>query len=92
MEDGLEELRREIDDIDDEILKWVARRLEKVLAVGDLKKRHGLNAYDPDRERLILDRLANRAPAPLDPQAVRRVFERLIDESRTAEQIRMRGE
>jgi chorismate mutase len=92
VKDRLEELRREIDEIDDEILKWVARRLEKVLAVGDIKKQCGLDAYDPDRERRILDRLASRTLAPLDPQAVRRVFERLIDESRRAEQLRMRSE
>ncbi len=92
MDDRLEALRREIDEIDDEILKWVARRLEKVLAVGDFKKRNHLDAYDPDRERKILDRLGSRAPAPLEPQAVRRIFERLIDESRRAEQIRMRSE
>ena len=88
----LEELRREIDHIDDEILKWVALRLERVLAVGDHKREHHLELYDPERERRILERIASRAPAPLDPQSVRRIFERLIDESRHAEQKRMRGE
>ncbi|MEZ4223459.1 MAG: chorismate mutase [Polyangiaceae bacterium] len=88
----LEELRREIDRIDDEILKWVAERLDRVMAVGDYKREHGLGVYDPNREREILDRLAARAPGTLDGQAVRRIFERLIDESRHAEQRRVRGE
>lgn len=92
MDERIEELRREIDRIDDEILKWVALRLERVLAVGDYKREHDLELYDPERERRILERIASRAPAPLDPQSVRRVFERLIDESRRAEQKRMRGE
>jgi chorismate mutase len=92
VDERIEELRREIDRIDDEILKWVALRLERVLAVGDYKREHDLELYDPERERRILERIASRAPAPLDPQSVRRVFERLIDESRRAEQKRMRGE
>ncbi len=91
MEDRLEALRHEIDAVDEEILKLIALRLEKVLAVGDHKREHGLAIYDPERERLILDRLAARAPSPLEPDIVRRVFERLIDESRRAEQRRVRS-
>jgi chorismate mutase len=37
-----------------------------------------------------LERLAEQAPRPLDGQTVRRVFERLIDESRRLEQRHVR--
>jgi chorismate mutase len=82
----LEALRREIDDIDERILELVSARVRIVLRVGELKRRVGLPVYDPDRERAMLDRLAQRASPPLDLSTVRRVFERLIDESRRLEQ------
>jgi chorismate mutase len=83
---ALEALRREIDAIDDRILELVAERVRKVLAVGEHKRARGLPIYDPERERRLLDRLGAAAPHPLDHHTVRRVFERLVDESRTIEQ------
>ena len=80
------ELRRLIDQIDSEILQLVARRVQVVLRVGEYKRRHGLRVYDPDRERRLLEHLAALAPEPLDAETVRRVFERLVDESRRLEQ------
>jgi chorismate mutase len=82
----LEELRCEIDAIDDQILELVAKRVRKVLAVGEHKRRTGLPIYDPERERALVERLCAGAPHPLDRDTVRRVFERLVDESRTLEQ------
>jgi chorismate mutase len=57
-----------------------------VLAVGDYKRAHGLPIYDPERERKLIDRLTGEARPPLEPSTVRRIFERLIDESRRLEQ------
>jgi chorismate mutase len=47
--------------------------------------------YDPDRERSLLARLSESAPEPLDATTVRRIFERLIDESRRLEQHHVQG-
>ena len=82
----LSALRREIDEIDQRILELLASRMRLVLSVGDLKRQHDLAVYDPERERLVLERLAQAAPSPLTAESVRRVFERLIDESRHVEQ------
>lgn len=82
----LNDLRRAIDDIDRQILELVAARVRVVLAVGEYKRRHGVAVYDPERERNLLTRLAELAPDPLDGDTVRRIFERLIDESRRLEQ------
>lgn len=82
----LEALRVEIDAIDQQILELVAARVRVVLRVGELKRRLGLPVYDPERERAMLERLAARATPPLDLATIRRVFERLIDESRRLEQ------
>ena len=82
----LEVLRRAIDAVDQQLLALFAERARLVLAVGDYKRVRGLPVYDPAREREVLNRLSSAAPAPLDAETVRRLFERLIDESRRLEQ------
>jgi chorismate mutase len=43
--------------------------------------------YQPEREAWILERVEVNNPGPLDPGAVRRVFERIIDEGRRLERL-----
>ena len=85
----LHSLRHEIDDIDRQLLTLLAHRMRLVLRVGDYKRDHEIPVYDPERERAILDRLSRDAPSPLTAESVKRVFERLIDESRYLEQHHM---
>lgn len=82
----LDTLRVAIDGVDQRILALLAERVRLVLAVGEYKRKHGLAVYDPERERSVLERLSKAAESPLDGDTVRRVFERLIDESRRIEQ------
>jgi chorismate mutase len=82
----LDGLRRAIDDVDGRILELLTERVRLVLAVGDYKRKNGMQVYDPERERSLLERLSRAAIAPLDGDTVRRVFERLVDESRRIEQ------
>jgi chorismate mutase len=85
----LEALRRSIDELDHRILELVAERVKVVLAVGQFKRENNIAVYDPERERKMLERLCGQAPEPLDADTVRRIFERLIDESRRIEQHSM---
>lgn len=82
----LETLRSAIDDVDAAILSLVARRIELVLQVAEYKRSREIPIYDPARERTVIDRLIGLAPEHLDAQLVRRIFERIIDESRRIEQ------
>lgn len=82
----LDTLRVAIDAVDQRISQLLAERVRLVLAVGEYKRKNGLAVYDPERERSVLERLAKAAEPPLDGDTVRRVFERLIDESRRIEQ------
>lgn len=85
-ESDLTGLRRAIDAVDSRLLELMAERVRLVLEVGKYKAVHNLPIYDPERERQLLERLTAAAPAPLEPDTVRRIFERLIDESRRLEQ------
>lgn len=85
-EPTLAELREQIDRIDDKLLDLLAERVRVALRIGEVKLQSGLPVYDPERERSIFLRLCQRAAAPLGPDVVRRVFERIVDETRWAEQ------
>lgn len=82
----LDELRRGIDAVDQQILKLLHERVRLVMLVGEYKRERGMRVYDPDRERALLDRLCKAAEPPLDAETIRRIFERLVDESRRIEQ------
>jgi chorismate mutase-like protein len=83
---GLDELRAAIDDVDLQLLQLLRQRVELVLKVGEIKRANGMRVYDPERERHILEFLSSQAQWPLQADRARRIFERIIDESRSQEQ------
>jgi chorismate mutase len=83
----IDEWRRRIDVIDSQLMKLLNSRSACAVEIGRIKKRVGLPAYSPEREAWILDRVMRENPGPLQPEAVRRVFERIIDESRRLERL-----
>ncbi len=89
---SIEEIRQEIDRIDGELLRFFNRRAELALKIGEIKKGLGLPVYDPAREKKIFARMKEENPGPLDDNAIVRLFERVIDESRRLERIMTSGE
>jgi chorismate mutase len=86
-EQAVEEGRRRIDVIDDQLTKLLNSRSACAVEIGRLKRRVGMAVYQPEREKWILDRVERNNPGPLDSGAVRRVFERVIDEGRRLERL-----
>jgi chorismate mutase len=84
----IDDFRREIDQIDSELLKIFNRRASLALQIGEIKKDIGLPVYDPAREKKIFQRMLDENRGPLDDQAIVRLFERVIDESRRLERVR----
>jgi chorismate mutase len=78
----IEHWRREIDDIDAELLRLLNMRARLALKVGALKQAADLPYCDPERERSVLKRLREINDGPLDERAVGKVFRRIIHESR----------
>jgi chorismate mutase len=81
--------RDRIDEIDLELVKLLNERSKCAEEIGTIKLLLGLDAYSPEREEEVKRNvtLANRGP--LSMKAILRLFERIIDESRTAERIAM---
>ena len=82
--------RRRIDIIDEQLVRLLNSRSACAVEIGRLKRRLGLPVYSPEREAWILERVMRDNPGPLEPLAVRRVFERIIDESRRLERLAAR--
>ena len=81
----IEHWRKEIDQVDKEILRLVNIRARLAIKVGTLKKAANLPFCDPERERYVLGRLQELNEGPLDQHAVNRLFRRIIRESRRVE-------
>ena len=87
----IDTIRREIDRLDDELLRIFNDRAALALAIGEIKKDLGLPVYDPQREKRIFDRMTKANLGPLEDGAIVRLFERVIDESRRLERLRTKG-
>jgi chorismate mutase len=83
----IDDYRRRIDQIDEQLMKLFNARSACAVEIGRLKRQVGMPVYQPEREKWILERVARNNPGPLDSGAVRRVFERVIDESRRLERL-----
>lgn len=79
----LENLRREIDAVDERIVDLLAQRYRKVQEVTGLKKAQRLPVYHPAREEnLISHRREQAANAGLDPDHVEELFRSILKQSR----------
>jgi chorismate mutase len=83
----VDDLRRRIDQIDDQLMRLLNSRSACAVEIGRIKRQIGMAVYQPEREKWILERAERNNPGPLDSGAVRRVFERVIDESRRLERL-----
>ena len=86
MAPGIPQLRQSIDSLDRQILQLVAKRLELVMQVGEVKRALGLAVHDPARESDLLERVASAAEPPLTAAMAQRIFQCIIEESRGLEQ------
>lgn len=89
---SIDEIRDEIDRLDSELLRIFNERASLALRIGEIKKGLDLPVYDPAREKRIFNRMTAENEGPLDDQAIVRLFERVIDESRRLERIMTRGD
>ncbi|MCK4507813.1 MAG: prephenate dehydratase [Desulfuromonadales bacterium] len=85
-EKKLQDLRQQIDALDDQILDILNRRADVVVAVGKAKEKSQGEYYVPSREKAIYERLSARNPGPFPNDGVRRVFREIISASLSLEQ------
>src|SRR5678815_2817027 len=84
MSGDFSEYRKEIDRIDDEILRLLNERSKSVVEIGKLKKQHdaGANLHTPAREAAIIERLIAQNTGPFPSDAIRPVYRASTSASR----------
>ncbi|MBV5278949.1 MAG: prephenate dehydratase [Campylobacteraceae bacterium] len=81
----MEKFRHEIDNLDNQILKLLNERMERVKEIGKLKQTTGTSIYRPEREKEILDRLKSLNKGALNSQAIDAIFLEVFAVSRNLE-------
>ncbi len=84
----MDDWRRRIDEIDLQLVKLFNQRTQCAIEIGFIKKRLGLEIYSPKREAQVYANVTGANTGPLDTEAIRRLFERVIDEARRIERIK----
>lgn len=87
----LADCRRRIDAVDVQILALLNERTRIVEEIGRIKQHLSMAIYEPKREDDVFRNVTSRNTGPLSCEAVRRVFERIIDEMRTVQRDRMKS-
>ncbi|HWF12629.1 MAG TPA: chorismate mutase [Candidatus Acidoferrales bacterium] len=88
---SVEDWRRKIDEIDKRLVELLNERSRCVVEIGRIKQTTGDALYQPDREQQVLDGVVSANPGPLPDAAIRRLFERILDEARSVERVVMHG-
>jgi chorismate mutase len=86
---SLSDWRRRIDEIDKKLVELLNERSRCALEIGKLKQAAKIPLYQPERENEVLANAESNNSGPLTDAAIRRLFERIIDEARAAERDAM---
>ena len=81
----ISKFRTEIDNIDVEIVGLLNRRAASATKIGHVKREYDVPVYVPSREEEVIDHVQKVNMGPLSNDALQRLFERIIDESRRLE-------
>src|SRR5947207_13344703 len=82
----LEELRRDIDRVDEVLVRLLNERARCACEIGKLKKALGIEVYQPEREKQVIEHVRSvSVEGPLGPDAIARQFELIIVDARTPE-------
>src|SRR5437016_4901475 len=78
---SLEDLRRRIDALDNQIVPLLNARAQIVVEVGKLKQQSGVPIYAPDREKAVLERVRTINKGPLANRSLEAVYRELMSGS-----------
>jgi len=81
----LEDLRKDIDSIDDQLLRLLNQRMNFVHKVGELKRTTKTLIYRPEREKQILERMYAQNQGPLNKEAIEAIFLEIFAAARNIE-------
>jgi 3-deoxy-7-phosphoheptulonate synthase / chorismate mutase len=80
-EHKVDKLRKQLDEINLQLLQLLSQRASLVQAIGEIKKNQGVDKFDPEREKKMLDQLVKYNQGPFDDQTVRYLFKQIFKAS-----------
>jgi chorismate mutase len=89
---NISDWRRRMDEIDKKLVELLNERCKCALEIGHIKQQANIPLYQPAREKEVLANAETNNQGPLSHEAIRRLFERIIDEARSAERQAMHRE
>lgn len=75
---SLDDIRLQIDSIDQQLLELLSKRADMVHEVGEVKKKHGLQIYAPEREEALLRRLIELNQGRLHEKSIRAIYREIM--------------
>jgi chorismate mutase len=87
--DDLKRCRVEIDKLDLRLLELLNQRTRIVEEIGNIKQALHLGIYEPKREDQVFLNVTGQNEGPLPDDAVKRIFERIIDEMRNVQKLKI---
>jgi chorismate mutase/prephenate dehydratase len=84
-DDTLDDLRRRIDEIDNQLIDILNERMSVIKQVGSLKRSTNTAIYRPEREKSIIDRLYHNHQGHLNRAAIEAIFMEIFAISRNFE-------
>jgi chorismate mutase len=90
--DDLARCRERIDKLDIDLLMLLNQRTTVVEEIGRIKQQLQLAVYEPKREDQVFANVLAHNAGPLSAEAVKRIFERIIDEMRTVQQRKIQSQ
>jgi chorismate mutase len=85
----LAECRNQIDAVDLKLLVLLNERTSIVEEIGRIKQDLSLPIYEPKREDQVFHNVTSNNNGPLSAEALKRIFERIIDEMRNIQRDKM---
>jgi chorismate mutase len=79
----IEDWRKKIDELDDQIVALISKRAEAAKAIGLAKREKLLPVYEPKREQDVFTHVKSINPGPLNDLELLHIYERLMDVMRT---------
>ena len=84
---SLDNLREEIDRLDRKMVELIAERVEIAKQIGIVKNNRGIKIEDTDREKLVFEKVRNRAKIQeLSPDHIENIYRRIIETCKNVQQ------
>jgi 3-deoxy-7-phosphoheptulonate synthase / chorismate mutase len=80
-ENQLDALRQKLDEVNLKLLRLLNERAELAKQIGEVKQKQGINKFDPERERVMLETIVQHNEGPFTDNTVRYLFKQIFKAS-----------